>query len=81
MGGCCLRECMCRLKRGHDEAASLAWEEESCDALVTGRGSCPREESGFEDGVNVVYTCSNICRPCSACQRLSHMCMVRALDS
>jgi len=60
---------------------SLACEEESCDALATGRGSCLREESGCEDGVNVVYTYSNTCRPCSERQRLSQMCMVRALYS
>jgi hypothetical protein len=72
---------MCRLKRARDGAVSLAWGEGSCDALVTGRGSCPPEESGFEDGVNVVCTYSNIGRPYPTCQRLSQMCMVRALCS
>ena len=72
------------LKRGRDGVVSRVEEEESCDEVVIDlRGSCPREvqESGFEDGVNVVYTYSSICRPCNLGQLLSRLCMVRALYS
>jgi hypothetical protein len=58
---------MCLLKLSRDGVVSHVAGEESCDEVVIDlRGSCPHEvqESGFEGGVNVVYTYSNICRPC-----------------